>query len=145
MSSKSKKWNKKVMLSTALFGMGLSMFGTGSSRTLWQFASCRFMFGLFAAAINAPIYQLIASNFPPKYRSTANSIENAGYYIGGAFASLMVLAIKAFGWRSMYLMTGSLGLILFLLTFFFIKNPIVETDEPEKKFTEEDEDKLLGQ
>ena len=56
MSSKSKKWNKKAMLSTALFGMGMSMFGTAGSRTLWQFAGCRFMFGLFAAAINAPIY-----------------------------------------------------------------------------------------
>ena len=34
MSQKSKFWNKKMMLSTALFGMGLSMFGNASSQTL---------------------------------------------------------------------------------------------------------------
>ena len=55
----------------------------------------------------------------------------------------MVLAIKAFGWRSMYLMTGTLGITLFSLTFFFIKNPIVETDEPKKQLTEEEEDKIF--
>ena len=128
MSQKSKKWNKKSMLSTALFGMALAMFGTANSVTLSQLAFCRLMFGIFAAGINAPIYQLIATNFPPKYRSTANSIENIGYYLGGTFASIMVLAIKRWGWRSMYWFTGTLGMTLFTLTSLFVKNPAVLPD-----------------
>ena len=128
MSVKSKMWNKKFMLSTALFGMSLSMFGNGNATTLGQFAFFRFLFGLFAAGINAPIYQLIAANFPPKYRSTANAIENAGYYIGGALASLMCLVIKAFGWRAMYFTAGTFGSILFILNILIIKNPVLKTE-----------------
>lgn len=85
---------------------------------------------------------MIASNFPPKYRSTANAIENAGYYLGGSIASIMVLAIKAWGWRSMYLMTGTLGLILFTLTRLFVKNPVVLPDPTDDK---EEGDKILEQ
>ena len=31
---------------------------------------------------------MIASNFPAKYRTRANAIENAGYYIGKDFVKL---------------------------------------------------------
>ena len=64
MSAKSKSLNKKMMLSVALFGMSLTMFGTWSAPSLSMFALNRFLFGIFAAGINAPIYQLIATNFP---------------------------------------------------------------------------------
>lgn len=142
MSSKSKNWNKKRMLSTAIFGMSMAMIGNGLATNLYGFAINRFLFGLFAACINAPIYQLIATNFPPKYRSTANAVENSGYYIGAGAASMMVIAIKKFGWRSMYFISGSFGLILFALNTLFVKNPVIIEQKP--KPTEEEEDKLLN-
>ena len=52
----------------------------------------------------------------------------------------MVLAIKAWGWRSMYLITGSLGMILFTLSTIFVKNPIVL---PEPVDEQDDGDKIL--
>ena len=94
MSAKSKKWNKKIMLCVSLVGMCLTMLGSAISNTLGFFALNRFLFGCFASAINVPIYQLIASNIPQKYRSTANAIENSGYHIGAGFASVMILIIK---------------------------------------------------
>ena len=57
-------------------------------------------------------------------------------------ASVMVLAIKQFGWRSIYYISGSVGLFLFTLTRLFIKNPDIPSD-PAPKMTEEDEDKLM--
>ena len=92
----------------------------------------RFFLGLFASAINVPIYQLIAANFPPKMRSTANSIENSGYYFGAGFCSLMILIIKQFGWRGMYFMIGGVGLTLSALTFAFIKNPEIPQSDVEE-------------
>lgn len=74
MSFKAKTWNNKNMLTVALMGMCLSMFGTSAAPTVGFFALNRFLFGAFAAAINAPIYQLIATTIPQKYRSTANAI-----------------------------------------------------------------------
>lgn len=53
----------------------------------------RFLYGLFASAINVPIYQLIANNFSPKYRSIANAVETSGYWIGNGLTSLVVLII----------------------------------------------------
>lgn len=94
-----------------------------------MFASCRFFFGLFASAINAPIYQLIASNFPPEFRATANSIENSGYWLGAGIASFMVILIKNYGWRAMYYTMGGTGVTLGLLCALFIKNPIIPKQE----------------
>lgn len=142
MSAKSKKWNKKLMLSVALFGMSLSMLGTWASNSLTQFAFNRFLFGVFSAGINAPIYQLIATNFPQKYRSTANAIENSGYFVGAGLASFMIIAIKNYGWRFAYLLSGISGMTLFVLNLLFIKNPAAS--DPEPKISEEDEDKLLN-
>jgi MFS family permease len=76
---------------------------------------------------------LIATNFPPEYRSTANSIENSGYWLGAGIASFMVLLIKRWGWRAMYFTMGSVGTVLGILCLLFIKNPLVpKSEEPEK-------------
>jgi MFS family permease len=142
-SAKAKKWDKKRMLGIALIGMSLSMIGSGTATSLPFFCFNRWLFGLFAAGINAPIYQLIASNFPPQYRSTANAIENSGYYMGSGFASFMILAIKSYGWRSMYFIAGGVSITLALLNQLFVKNPVIPND-PTPKATEEEEDALLN-
>lgn len=129
MSFQSKNWNKKIMLAVGVLGFALSTTIAGTAQSLVLFASMRFFFGIFASAINAPIYQLIAANFPPEMRSTANSIENSGYCFGAGFASLMILIIKQFGWRAMYFIMGGAGLTLSALTFAFIKNPVIPQSE----------------
>lgn len=55
-SAKAKRWDKKNMLGLALLGMSVAMFGSGTSSTLSVFMFNRWLFGFFAAAINAPIY-----------------------------------------------------------------------------------------
>jgi hypothetical protein len=81
---------------------------------------------------------MIASNFPAKYRTRANAIENAGYYIGAGLASLLVIVIKSFGWRAMYYLMGVSGFGLGLAMSFLIKNNPVVT-EPEDKDEPEDD------
>lgn len=82
------------MLAVGVIGFSATSLVAGTVNSLTVFAACRFFFGLFASAINAPIYQLIATNFPPEFRATANSIENSGYWLGAGIASFMVLIIK---------------------------------------------------
>jgi sugar phosphate permease len=94
MSSISKKWNKRLMLAIGVFMFSASSVVAGLVNSLTVFALMRLIFGMFASAINVPIYQLIASNFPIEFRTTANAIENTGYYIGAGIASFMVLVIK---------------------------------------------------
>lgn len=71
---------------------------------------------------------MIATNFPPEYRTTANAIENSGYWLGAGFASFMVLIIKSFGWRAMYYTMGSFGIVLGGLTLAFVKNPVIQPE-----------------
>jgi hypothetical protein len=66
MASASKRWNKKLMLCLAMIGMSCMSLTSGMTESLLMFSICRFTFGIFASAINAPIYQLIASNFNQK-------------------------------------------------------------------------------
>ena len=123
MSSLSKRTDKRVMLSLGALMFSMTSVVSGGTDSLFLFAYSRVLFGICASAINVPIYQLIASNFPIEYRSTANAIENSGYYLGSGVASLMVLIIKAKGWSAMYLTIGCLGVMVAVACALFIKNP----------------------
>lgn len=122
------------MLALGTFGFGLSSLLAGGINSFAVFCVMRFTFGLCASAINAPIYQLIATNFPPKYRATANAVENSGYCFGCGVSSLMILILKNYGWRAVYYFMGSFGAILGLLTMAFVRNPkTADEDEEERK------------
>ena len=56
MSDLSKTWNKKWMLGLGILGFASSSLIAGATNSLVLFATMRFTFGVFAAAINAPIY-----------------------------------------------------------------------------------------
>jgi sugar phosphate permease len=132
MSSISKKWNKRIMLAVGAFMFSASSIVAGCVDSLVIFAAMRVLFGMFASAINVPIYQLIASNFPIEQRSTANAIENTGYYIGAGLASLNVITIKQYGWRGMYKLMGTFGILIALACAVFIKNPSTQSTEDAK-------------
>ena len=84
----------RVMLGLAIIGFSSTSLVAGAFDSVIIFAMMRFLFGVCASAINAPIYQMIAANFPIEKRSTANAIENSGYYIGAALSSFNVIIIK---------------------------------------------------
>ena len=111
------------MLALGTFGFGMSSLIAGGVNSFWVFCLMRFTFGLCSSAINAPIYQLIATNFPPKFRATANAVENSGYCFGCGVSSLMILILKNYGWRAVYYFMGSFGAILGLITMAFVRNP----------------------
>lgn len=66
---------------------------------------------------------MIASSFPIEKRSTANAIENTGYYIGSGLASFNVMVIKELGWRGMYKLMGSIGMIFAFFCALIIRKP----------------------
>ena len=121
------------MLALGTFGFGLSSLIAGGVNSFWVFCLMRFTFGLCSSAINAPIYQLIATNFPPKFRATANAVENSGYCFGCGVSSLMILILKNYGWRAVYYFMGSFGAILGLITMAFVRNPKPIVAEPDKE------------
>ena len=74
--------------------MGVSYF-SGSFTVL---AFMRIIHGCLNSASNPLSFSLIADYFPPDKRSTANSIIQAGNYIGVGVSSISILLISKFGW-----------------------------------------------
>mmetsp|Transcript_7920 Transcript_7920/g.13288 ORF Transcript_7920/g.13288 Transcript_7920/m.13288 type:complete len:171 (+) Transcript_7920:684-1196(+) len=56
MSSQTKNWDKRRMLSLAVVGMGLTSLVSSGTNSLLMFAMMRFVYGICASAINVPIY-----------------------------------------------------------------------------------------
>lgn len=78
------------------------------------------------------LYSLIADYFPPKMRGRVNGLLQVamplGYLAGMVLALLMAGAI---GWRGVFYITGSLGIVLAAAIFFGVKEPRRGASEPE--------------
>lgn len=61
--------------------------------------------------------------FPIKNRSTANSLIQAGNYVGVGLSSLSILLISQYGWRGMYGFYAAFSIILGFVVMFFVKEP----------------------
>lgn len=77
----------------------------------------------FSAAVSPLTFSIIADNFGPENRTTANAMLTSAKMVGMAMASISVLMIKQIGWRSSYIVIGSFGLIATTLALIFLKNP----------------------
>lgn len=114
------------MLVAGTFLFSATSIIAGVTNSFYLFAAMRMALGMFSAFINTPIYKMIADNFKPGQRARANAIENTGYYFGGGLASLLVIIIKNYGWRNMYLFLGGAGIFLSFLMQIFIKPSPIE-------------------
>lgn len=78
------------------------------------------------------LYSLIADYFPPKMRGRVNGLLQVampiGYLVGMMLALLMAGAV---GWRGVFYITGSLGVILAAAIFFGVREPRRGSSEPE--------------
>ncbi|QRK13230.1 MFS transporter [Archangium violaceum] len=88
------------------------------------FFLCRLMVG-FAEAPSFPGNgRIVAAWFPTAERGTASAIFNSAQYFATVlFAPLMAYLTHAHGWRSVYFVMGSLGIVLAGLWLYFIHDP----------------------
>jgi MFS family permease len=78
------------------------------------------------------LYSLISNYFSPSLRGKVYGIlqltQPLGYMLGLILATLLS---GIYGWRSIFYITGSLGLILAVVIFFGVKEPERGQSEPE--------------
>ena len=79
--------------------------------------------GIVMSVCNPLAYSMIRDYFPPSKRSTANSLYSSGIYVGNAMASLNILYINAYGWRSGYMNVGILGAVLSFIGILILREP----------------------
>lgn len=115
--------NRKLFLGivVALASATIGFSAATSSFALFSFM--RVIHGCLNSASNPLSFSLIADYFPPENRATANSIIQAGNYVGVGVSSISIILISAFGWRAQYGIMAAVGCAFAALTVLGIKEP----------------------
>ena len=119
------------LLALAAFIWGATTWLSAIVRTFPAFVVTRASTGIDDSSYPG-LYNLIADYFEPKVRSRVNGLLQVamplGYLIGMVLA--MVLG-GAIGWRAVFYVTGSLGILLSIVIFFGVREPKRGSSEPE--------------
>jgi ACS family hexuronate transporter-like MFS transporter len=99
-----------AMIVWSIAGM-LHAFG----RTVFSFASYRFLLGIGQSANFPAAIKTVAEWFPKKERALATGLFNSGTNVGAILTPLLIPAIAlAWGWKFAFIVTGALGFIWLL-------------------------------
>lgn len=102
---------------------GVTCAITGSVNSFLVLGAMRFLHGMLNSSTNPLTFSLMQDYFPIKNRSTANSLIQAGNYVGVGLSSLSILLISQYGWRGMYGFYAAFSIILGFVVMFFVKEP----------------------
>lgn len=118
------RFGPRAVMGIGIIGWSLACIGGGLSRSIGMFGFFRAMLGM-AEPTNYPAQlKVVAVWFPGRLRATANSLCVAGGSIGAIIAPPLVawLAI-AHGWRTVFLVSGVVGLLIALAWWLVYRDP----------------------
>lgn len=115
--------NRKIYLGLVLILAGATCGVTGFFDSFFMLGAMRVLHGMLNSSSNPLSFSLISDYFPPEKRATANSIIQAGNYIGVAVSSFSILLITSFGWRAQYGIMAALGTLFGIMTMLTVKEP----------------------
>ncbi len=98
---------------------------TGAARNFWMILVARIGVGIGEAGCSPPAHSLISDFFPPERRGTALSIYALGIPIGGSLGTLVGAWVgQAFGWRTAFVVVGLPGILLSLVVWATLREPV---------------------
>jgi MFS family permease len=134
------RFARAKLLALASFIWGATTWLSAVARTFPLFAATRASTGIDDSSYPG-LYSLIADYFGPTMRGKIYGLlqltQPLGYLIGMILALMAAPALG--GWRSVFYLTGSMGLVVAVLIFFFVREMPRGQAEPEL------EDMAIGQ
>ncbi|MDE0991264.1 MAG: MFS transporter, partial [Pseudomonadales bacterium] len=119
------RWSRRNVLAMSMVVWSGMTALCGMAGTFWQLAVLRVGVGVGEAGGTPPSHSLIASYFPPEERSTAMGIYGSGAQIGVLVGMLGGAVIAdQMGWRSVFFIFGLPGVLVGLLVFMVVKEPL---------------------
>merc|ERR1719446_1747268 len=112
-----------MFLGAVLILAGATCGVTGAVNSFFMLCVMRVFHAILNTSSNPLSFSLVSDYFPPEKRATANSIIQAGNYLGVGVSSFSLLLISMFGWRAQYGIMAGLSAILGLATMFLVKEP----------------------
>ncbi len=101
------------------------------SRGAWSLGFFRFLLGIGEAGNWPGAVKVVAEWFPAQQRSLASGIFNSGSSMGAILAPPLIAGlVLTFGWRSAFVVVGSLGFIWLLAWSMLYRSPAPTIDAP---------------
>ena len=130
------KFGSRKVIITSVVVWSLFTILTG---TAWSFLSLiviRFLFGIGEGSYPSATSVAVAESFPQHERARAKSILTSATTIGAVLATLVAASLsKSYGWQTMFVILGVVGLFLALLYGKFL-HPTGKQSAAEKKTVE---------
>ncbi len=131
------RFSRAKLLALASFIWGATTWISAVARTFPVFLGSRASTGIDDSSYPG-IYSLISDYFPPKVRGKVYGIFQIAQplgYMAGMLLALML--VGRLGWQGIFFITGSLGIFLAVVIFFFVKDVPRGKAEPEMENIEQ--------
>lgn len=126
------RWSRAKLLALASFIWGSTTWFSALARRYGTFFVARASTGIDDSSYPG-LYSLVADYFGPQMRSRIYGLlqlaQPLGYLLGMLLALLVAPVLG--GWRSVFYLTGSLGIVVALLIFLFVRDVPRGQAEPE--------------
>ena len=112
---------RRKMILTCVTVIGVSMFATGYSTSLWHMIILRLITGLGVGGMLASLAAITSEYTPEKYRSLAVVSVTAGYPLGASVGGFIAAPmIPAYGWESVFFAGGAATLLMVTAVYFLV-------------------------
>ena len=117
--------SRRKIISISVLIWSLFTAFTGSARNFGMILVARIGVGIGEAGCSPPAHSLISDFFPPERRGTALSIYALGIPIGASLGTLVGAWVgENFGWRTAFVVVGLPGVLLSLLVWMTLRDPV---------------------
>ncbi|HEY4087511.1 MAG TPA: MFS transporter, partial [Bryobacteraceae bacterium] len=114
----------KLGYTLAVIVWSVAAVGHALAGNAFQFSAARFSLGIGESANFPAAIKAVAHWFPKRERALATGLFNSGTNIGAVVAAWMVPILAThYGWRSAFIVTGSLGFLWIVLWQIFFNDP----------------------
>src|SRR5258708_3949513 len=131
---------RRPVLIGALLFAGIMTVLCSQAASFGSFASLRFLTGFGLGGLLAAVVPLIAEYFPAERRNQAVTSMFIGYPLGAVVGGIVTAVLIAHGWRSLFIGTGTVTLLLLPLALLMKETFASKLD----KLEHEKEDGILG-
>jgi len=124
------RFSRAKLLSLASFLWGATTWLSALAKTFGVFIATRASTGIDDASYPG-LYSLISDYFPPKMRGKIYGALQVAQPLGYIIGMVLALALlQALHWQGVFFVTGSLGILLSIIIFLFVKDTPRGSAEP---------------
>jgi AAHS family 4-hydroxybenzoate transporter-like MFS transporter len=131
---------RRPVLIGALLFAGIMTVLCSQAASFGSFASLRFLTGFGLGGLLAAVVPLIAEYFPAEHRNQAVTSMFIGYPLGAVVGGIVTAVLIAHGWRSLFIGTGTVTLLLLPLALLMKETFTSKLDQLDHNR----EDRILG-